>query len=449
MPAQLAGRGSAHARLRRVRARERLARPATRLLRARVRAPSGSRPRHARTLCAHRRGARFAHRPRDAGARRPVERGRWSRVAPCWVAGAGDGGALPARGWGAARVLESAHRRTEGGERGDRGVAGWGEEGRGTWTRRVRRSARAPASCASRRDRGQCRRRGQDGHRVPRDALHLGRDGGQRVRLLGTDSVRLRPARHPFAAHESRSGPRRRRDRPGRGRAAPRGRAALLRASRSRRHTRRHVRWRSQVHPQLEPRCEAVAPGSAGPGGGVLAGPMGGGEAHHTVRRHTTLRRYVVRAFRAAKCLEQRSVVQRSVVLCVVASCNVFSLACAPPTRYEQPSALRGYEILVTSQDSLGRGIAVGLARRGFRVRTRVRGGSRPTAYLFTFTFRETEPPALTWLHVRLADTRTGAIVAGVSAPLDSLGASAADRARAIVDSLAVNPSLRRAIAPT
>jgi len=137
------------------------------------------------------------------------------------------------------------------------------------------------------------------------------------------------------------------------------------------------------------------------------------------------------------------------VQLGVVASCNVFSLACAPPTRYEQPSALRGYEILVTSQDSLGRGIAVGLARRGFRVRTRVRGGSRPTAYLFTFTFRETEPPALTWLHVRLADTRTGAIVAGVSAPLDSLGASAADRARAIVDSLAVNPSLRRALAPT
>src|SRR2546423_5701324 len=440
MPAQLAGRGSAHARLRRVRARERLARPATRLLRARVRAPSGSRPRHARTLCAHRRGARFAHRPRDAGARRPVERGRWSRVAPCWVAGAGDGGALPARGWGAARVLESAHRRTQGRERGDRRVAGWGEEGRGTWTRRVRRSARAPAPCASHRDRGQCRRRGPDRHRVPRDALHLGRDGGQRVRLLGTDSVRLRPARHPFAAHESRSGPRRRRDRPGRGRAAPRGRAALLRASRSRRHTRRHVRWRAQVHPQLEPRCEAVAPGSAGPGGGVLAGPVGGGEAHHPMKRSTTPRRHV-----ASGPAWTRLFVQ----LGVVASCNVFSPAFGPPARYGQPSALPGYEILVTSQDSLGRRIAFGLARRGFRVRTRVRGGSRPTAYLFTFTFRETEPPALTWLHVRLADTRTGAIVAGVSAPLDSLGASAADRARAIVDSLAVNPSLRRAIAPT
>jgi len=123
-----------------------------------------------------------------------------------------------------------------------------------------------------------------------------------------------------------------------------------------------------------------------------------------------------------------------------------FVLSCAPATRYEAPDALRGYEILVTSQDSLGRGIAQGLARRGFRVRTHVRGGSRPTAYLLAFIFRETDPPALTWLHVRLADTRTGEIVAAVSVPLDSLGASAGERARAIVDSLAANPALRRAI---
>lgn len=128
---------------------------------------------------------------------------------------------------------------------------------------------------------------------------------------------------------------------------------------------------------------------------------------------------------------------------------NAFILGCAPTTRYEAPDALRGYEILVTSQDSLGRGIAQGLARRGFRVRNRVRGGSRPTAYLLAFVYRETDPPALTWLHVRLADTRTGAIVAAVSAPLDSLGASAGERARAIVDSLAANPALRRALSPT
>ncbi len=109
--------------------------------------------------------------------------------------------------------------------------------------------------------------------------------------------------------------------------------------------------------------------------------------------RCTTLRRYVVRAPRAAIRLVQRSVVQRSVGLGVVASYG-------------------------------------------------------PAAYLLTFTFREVEPPAVTWLHLRLADTRTGAIVAAVSAPLDSLGATTLERARAIVDSLAASPVLGRQISP-
>ena len=150
------------------------------------------------------------------------------------------------------------------------------------------------------------------------------------------------------------------------------------------------------------------------------------------MRGYTTRRRYVVRAPWAAIGLAQRSV-----GLCVVASC-VWS--CAPATRYEQPAALRGYDILITRRDSLGQGLAEGLRRRGFTVRQHVRGGSRPTAYLLAFTFRETEPPALLWILVRLADTRTGAIVAAVSAPLDSLGATTPDYVRAIVDSLAAAP---------
>ncbi len=121
---------------------------------------------------------------------------------------------------------------------------------------------------------------------------------------------------------------------------------------------------------------------------------------------------------------------------------NAVVWSCAPPTRYEQPSVLRGYEILITRRDSLGQGVAEGLRHRGFTVRREVRGGSRPTAYLLTFTFQEAEPPALTWLHVRLADTRTGAIVAAVSAPLDSLGPTTPARARAIVDSLVASPAL-------
>ena len=148
------------------------------------------------------------------------------------------------------------------------------------------------------------------------------------------------------------------------------------------------------------------------------------------MKRCTPSRRHAARGPGLARWLWQLGVVELATVI----------TGCAPPTRYEQPSALRGYEILITRRDSLGQGIADGLRRRGFTVRRQVRGGSRPTAYLLEFTFQEAEPPALTWLHVRLADTRTGAIVAAVSAPLDSLGATTPDRSRAIVDSLAASP---------
>lgn len=153
------------------------------------------------------------------------------------------------------------------------------------------------------------------------------------------------------------------------------------------------------------------------------------------MRRGTTPRRHVARG---------RSAYRRFVQLGVVASCNGF-LSCAPPSHYEQPATLQGYEILITRRDSLGQEIARGLRHHGFKVWSRVRGGSRPTVYLLTFTFRETDPQGLTWLHVRLADTRTGGIVAAVSIPLDSVELSAAARARVIVDSLAANAALRRA----
>jgi len=135
-------------------------------------------------------------------------------------------------------------------------------------------------------------------------------------------------------------------------------------------------------------------------------------------------------------------------------SCNLVSWnsqrclrrALPPPSTSNR---LRAYEILITRGDSLGRELAQELRRRGFTVRRQVKGGSRPTAYLLAFTLREVEPPALTWLHVRLVDTRTGAIVAAVAAPLDSLGATTAARVRAIVDSLAANPALKRPLPPS
>lgn len=110
--------------------------------------------------------------------------------------------------------------------------------------------------------------------------------------------------------------------------------------------------------------------------------------------------------------------------------------ACAPAVRYEPPAALRGYDIVVTRDDSLGRDLRRELDRRGFRVSTRVRGGSGPTAYLFVFCLRPPGPDAEPWLHVRLADTRSGAVVAAVSAPRAALGATSAAQARAIADSL-------------
>jgi len=65
---------------------------------------------------------------------------------------------------------------------------------------------------------------------------------------------------------------------------------------------------------------------------------------------------------------------------------------------------------------------------RGFRVRGAVRGGSRPTAALIFFAFREPGRGTAPWLHLRLADTRTGEIVGAAMIPLDSV---ATPRARA------------------
>ena len=126
----------------------------------------------------------------------------------------------------------------------------------------------------------------------------------------------------------------------------------------------------------------------------------------------------------------------------VALSGNALLAACAPATGYRAPAAVRCYEILISRQDSLSREVGRGLKRRGYTVRTTVRGGGPATAYLLSFTQREPEPGAATWLYVRLADTRTGATVAAVSAPRDSLGATVEARARAIVDSLTQRPPL-------
>jgi len=119
---------------------------------------------------------------------------------------------------------------------------------------------------------------------------------------------------------------------------------------------------------------------------------------------------------------------------------NVVAFGCAPAAGYRAPGSVRAYDILVTHQDSLSREIGRGLKRRGYAVRSAVKGGGAPTAYLLWFTQREPEPDAPTWLYIRLADTRTGAIIVAVSGPRDSLGGTVEARARAIVDSLTRRP---------
>ena len=104
------------------------------------------------------------------------------------------------------------------------------------------------------------------------------------------------------------------------------------------------------------------------------------------------------------------------------------------------PAALRGYEILVERGDADGAEMARAFREHGFRVRGAVRGGSRPTAALIFFTFREAGRGTAPWLHLRLADTRTGEIVGAAMIPLDSVGASPRARADAGIRALLATP---------
>ena len=104
------------------------------------------------------------------------------------------------------------------------------------------------------------------------------------------------------------------------------------------------------------------------------------------------------------------------------------------------PAALRGYEILVDRRDPEGAEMARAFREHGFRVRGAVRGGSRPTAALVFFTFREPGRGTAPWLHLRLADTRTGAIVGAAMIPLDSVGMTPRARADAGIRALLATP---------
>lgn len=104
------------------------------------------------------------------------------------------------------------------------------------------------------------------------------------------------------------------------------------------------------------------------------------------------------------------------------------------------PASLRGYEILVERGDAQSTELARALREYGFRVRRAVRGGSRPTAALISFTFQEPGPGTAPWWYLRLADTRTGQIVGAALIPLDSVGPTPRARADAAVRALVAGP---------
>ena len=122
---------------------------------------------------------------------------------------------------------------------------------------------------------------------------------------------------------------------------------------------------------------------------------------------------------------------------CAVLALGLAGAACGAS---RIPTSLRGYEILVDRRDPQATELARALRESGFRVRGTVRGGSRPTAALVFFTFSEPGPGTVPWLHLRLADTRTGEIVAAAIVPLDSVGSTPRERADAGVRALVAKP---------
>lgn len=123
----------------------------------------------------------------------------------------------------------------------------------------------------------------------------------------------------------------------------------------------------------------------------------------------------------------------RAVLLCAVL------VACAAN---RIPESLRGYEVVVAGRDEESVELARALREYGFRVRDQVRGGSRPTAALIHFTFSP-GPGDPTWLHLRLADTRSGVIVRAGTLLLDSTTVVPRSRATAAVQALmAADPTL-------
>ena len=119
----------------------------------------------------------------------------------------------------------------------------------------------------------------------------------------------------------------------------------------------------------------------------------------------------------------------------VVQTCILLTAACATN---RLPDQLRGYSIVVEEKDEQSVQLARAMREQGIKVRSKVRGGSGPTAALIYFTFSDPGPGQPLWFHIRLADTRSGEIVGAATIPLDS--ATVTPRARAVAAIKALAP---------
>ena len=110
------------------------------------------------------------------------------------------------------------------------------------------------------------------------------------------------------------------------------------------------------------------------------------------------------------------------------------ALGCAS----HQIPGLHGYSIVVEEKDQQSVELARALREHGVKVKSHVKGGSGRTAALVYFTFSDPDAPdpETTWLHLRLADTRSGAIMRSSAIPLDSTLVTARARAQAAVSAL-------------
>jgi hypothetical protein len=105
------------------------------------------------------------------------------------------------------------------------------------------------------------------------------------------------------------------------------------------------------------------------------------------------------------------------------------------------PANLRGYDILVAGTDEQSVELASAMKSAGYHVKAKIKGGSKHTAALIHFMFSEPGPEQPTWLHVRLADTRSGVIVGAAEIELDSTTQTPKARAQAVVQAISVpNP---------